>query len=236
MHRRTLLEGLLALAATCSCTGTATAKSPARGCRRAAAGVGGEDRPPVLKSSGDNVTDLLVRAHSDTAYFGVHPGFVFIDDGSEPNAYADPQLWVPDKPDGTVLLGVKFLAEVRRQQQDQTTFYNENSFFIVLHEMAHILQFKRGMAQRTDWQMEPHADFLAGWAYARGSPKAEPWVRENLELGVRLMFSLGDTAFNDPQHHGQPEFRAAMVRAGYDSADLELDAAFERGMKYAGLR
>ena len=29
---------------------------------------------------------------------------------------------------------------------------------------------------------------------------------------------------------------AAMVRAGYDSADLELDAAFERGMKYAGLR
>jgi len=140
------------------------------------------------------------------------------------------------KPDGTVLLGVKFLAEVRRQQQDQTTFYNENSFFIVLHEMAHILQFKRGMAQRTDWQMEPHADFLAGWAYARGSPKAEAWVRDNLELGVRLMFSLGDTAFNDPQHHGQPEFRAAMVRAGYDSADLELDSAFERGMKYAGLR
>ena len=138
--------------------------------------------------------------------------------------------------DGTVLLGVKFLAEVRRQQQDQTTFYNENSFFIVLHEMAHILQFKRGMAQRTDWQMEPHADFLAGWAYARGSPKAEAWVRDNLELGVRLMFSLGDTAFNDPQHHGQPEFRAAMVRAGFDAADLELDAAFERGMKYAGLR
>ena len=66
--------------------------------------------------------------------------------------------------------------------------------------------------------------------------QAEQWVRENLELGVRLMFSLGDTAFNDPQHHGQPEFRAAMVRAGYDSADLELDAAFERGMKYAGLR
>ena len=59
MHRRTLLEGLLALAATCACTGSTDAKSSARGCRRAAAGVGGEDRPPVLKSSGDNVTDLL---------------------------------------------------------------------------------------------------------------------------------------------------------------------------------
>jgi hypothetical protein len=235
MNRRSLLEGLVAVAATCGCTHSAAAKASARGCRMAAAGADVEVRPPVLKSSGDNVTDLLVRAHSDTAYFGVRPGFVFIDDGSEPNAYADPQLWVPDKPDGTVLLGVKFLAEVRQLQRGQTSFYNENSFFIVLHEMAHILQFKRGMAERTDWQMEPHADFMAGWAYARGSPKAEPWVKENLELGVRLMFSLGDTAFNDPQHHGEPELRAAMVRAGFDAAELELDAAFERGRRYAGL-
>ena len=151
----------------------------------AAAGADAEGRPQALKSSGDNVTDLLMRAHSDTAYFGVHPGFVFIDDGSAPNAYADPQLWVPEKQDGTVLLGVKFLAEVRQLQQGQTSFYNENSLFIVLHEMAHILQFKRGMAQRTDWQMEPHADFLAGWAYARGSPKAEPWRWSSYTAGSR---------------------------------------------------
>jgi hypothetical protein len=48
-------------------------------------------------------------------------------------------------------------------------------------------------------------------------------------------YALGDTAFNDPRHHGEPQFRAAMVRAGFDSAELSLDAAFERGMKYAGL-
>ena len=190
----------------------------------------------MRESSGDNVTNLLVIAHSHSAYFGVRRGFVFIDDTGAPNAYASPDAWIPEKPDGTVMLGVKFLAEVRQLQQGQTQFYNDNSFFIVLHEMAHILQFKRGLAQRADWQMEPHADFLAGWAYARNSPPAQPWVKESFELGVRLMFGLGDTAFNDPQHHGQPELRAAMVRAGFDSAALDLDAAFERGRRYAGLR
>jgi hypothetical protein len=83
--------------------------------------------------------------------------------------------------------------------------------------------------------MEPHADFLAGWAFANSLPKSSPTIKENLELGVKLMFSLGDTAFNDRRHHGEPQFRAAMVRAGFDSAELSLDAAYERGMKYAGL-
>jgi len=235
MDRRTLLEGLLAVGATCACRRGAAAKRTARGCRMAAAGTEPDSRQQVLKSSGDNVTDLLVRAHAETAYFGVHPAFVYFDDSDAPNAYADPRVWVPENPDGTVLLGIKFLAEVRQLQQGQTQFYNENSFFIVLHEMAHILQFKRGLAERTDWQMEPHADFMAGWAYARSSPRAQPWVKENFELGVRLMFGLGDTDFNDPQHHGEPQLRAAMVRAGYDSAELELDAAFERGRRYAGL-
>jgi hypothetical protein len=241
MDRRTCLQGIFAAGIMCGCGIGArlaqAAKFAARGCRPAAAsGADTEERPARVRSSGDNVTDLLVRAHADTAYFGVHPGFVFIDDAGAPNAYADQQSWLADKPDGTVLLGVGFLAEVRRLQQGQTSFYNENSFFIVLHEMAHILQFKRGMAGRADWQMEPHADFMAGWAYARHSPKSEAWVRENLELGVQLMFGLGDTDFNDPQHHGQPELRAAMVRAGYDSAALDLDAAFEHGKRYAGLR
>ena len=104
----------------------------------AAAGADVEVRPPAAKSSGDNVTDVLVLAHSHSAYFGVHPGFVFIDDRGAPNAYASPEAWVPEKPDGTVLLGVKLLAEVRQLQQGRTRFYNDNSFFIVLHEMAHI--------------------------------------------------------------------------------------------------
>jgi hypothetical protein len=49
---------------------------------------------------------------------------------------------------------------------------------------------------------------------------------------------LGDTLYNDPRHHGEPEFRAAMVRAGFDAAfelHLDVDAAFEKGKKMAGL-
>ena len=52
---------------------------------------------------------------------------------------------------------------------------------------------------------------------------------------MKTMFDKGDTDFASVTHHGQPEFRAAMVRAGCDSAGLGLDAAFAKGRKMANL-
>ncbi|MBV8413263.1 MAG: hypothetical protein JOY64_36960, partial [Alphaproteobacteria bacterium] len=46
----------------------------------------------------------------------------------------------------------------------------------------------------------------------------------------------GDTQFGNRAHHGEPQFRAAMVRAGFRSANLDVDAAFAEGKKFAGLR
>jgi hypothetical protein len=245
MNRRTLLGSSLALLAGAKfgCCSRARAEQAAQGCRLSAAAdaVSGFR---VVSTTGSPTEDLLIRVILDRQAFGVHANIVLIDDGYSPNAFASPRASSPDGPDGTVLIGVHLLSEISSVGSGQINVFSaladENATFVTLHELAHILQFKRGMSSGSAWQMEPHADFLAGWAYAKsfgsGDVVNQPDVRKNLELGVKMMFELGDTAFNDPRHHGEPQFRAAMVRAGFDSANLGLDEAFERGKKYAGLQ
>jgi len=111
-----------------------------------------------------------------------------------------------------------------------------NSLVIIAHEFGHILQFKNGIKPGSAWQIEPHADFMAGWAIDKSWVSALFGDKEkSFENAVRLTFSLGDTLFNDPRHHGEPQFRAAMVLAGQDARDLPMQAAFEKGKKLVGL-
>ena len=56
-----------------------------------------------------------------------------------------------------------------------------------------------------------------------------------LEEAIDIIFRLGDTEFNKPSHHGQPEFRAAMVRAGLDAGALDIGEAYAKGRAMAGL-
>src|SRR5262249_14245616 len=116
---------------------------------------------------------------------------------------------------------------------------------VMAHEFSHILQYKKGMHPEGPWQMEPHADYMAGWCFVRHDheyryelfldpandtkPVAVMTPATALESAVKSIFDKGDTEFNNKTHHGEPEFRAAMVRAGYDSASLEVDAAFDKG-------
>jgi hypothetical protein len=57
-----------------------------------------------------------------------------------------------------------------------------------------------------------------------------------LDPAFRTVLEKGDTLFNDPDNHGEPEFRAAMARAGLDAAKLELEHAFYKGGVMANLR
>ena len=52
---------------------------------------------------------------------------------------------------------------------------------------------------------------------------------------AKRMFKLGDTAFNDPAHHGEPEFRATMIRADYEEAGTSASEAFAKGQRLTGL-
>jgi hypothetical protein len=136
--------------------------------------------------------------------------------------------------------------------------YGYKALLVVMaHEYGHILQYRNGLRVDGPWQMEPHADFMAGWFLGRldqetgdsiiyfaghGNEKAPDTKvavvtpAMALETAVTSIFDKGDTEFAEAHHHGQPEFRAAMVRAGYDSAGLDVEAAFAKGRTMANLR
>jgi hypothetical protein len=56
-----------------------------------------------------------------------------------------------------------------------------------------------------------------------------------VEAAVKALFERGNYLFNDHSHHGEPELRAAMVRAGYEASKLDVRQAFGRGKMFAGL-
>jgi hypothetical protein len=65
---------------------------------------------------------------------------------------------------------------------------------------------------------------MAGWFvgnYSRAQAVKQPDLNDkSLMVFAETMFNLGDTQFNNRAHHGEPAFRATMVRAGYNFADL----------------
>jgi hypothetical protein len=136
--------------------------------------------------------------------------------------------------DGTVLIGKELLA--------RNLANAEFSFWIILaHEYAHLLQFKRNVADA--WQMEPHADFLAGWSLAK-MPARNPYSfyqnPDMIKSEAMTMFGMGDLAFNSRDPHGPPELRARMVREGYalgdrDALSADLETAFLQGAQVADL-
>jgi hypothetical protein len=196
--------------------------------------------------------------------FGVMPGVCAYDDSDGPNALATPQSLISDGDlagtEGTVILGISLFERERTRctmDSDQTISCgkNGNQYIITAHEFGHILQYKLGMRPDGPWQMEPHADFLAGWAYARlrkgqvpisTLPSGETLNAftggimeafdnpETFDEAVQTMFEKGDTGFTTPSH-GQPAIRAAMVRAGRESADLDVRAAFDKGRSLVGM-
>ena len=109
---------------------------------------------------------------------------------------------------------------------------------VAAHEFGHILHFKIGSPFSRQWLVEPHADFMAGWFvgnYSRTqSTKQSDLNDETLMVFAETMFNLGDTKFNNKAHHGEPAFRATMVRAGYTFADLDVRDAFQKGRQLLG--
>ena len=176
--------------------------------------------------------------------FAVRPGLCFYDDQSEPNALATPDVLLPDGPDGTVMLGlalvdyqIKHFPNIPREEIGILRHSPYQVIDIIMaHEFGHILQFKDRMRPDGPWQMEPHADFMAGWSIGRQNlGKSDQQRDRSVEGAAITMFKLGNSLFNDPRHHGEPEFRAAMVQAGYDAAMLDVQSAFEKGLKMAAV-
>src|SRR5262249_9196890 len=95
------------------------------------------------------------------------------------------------------------------------------------------------------WEMEPHADFMAGWAIAqyhrdrdalKGASLEKEAVSMQVERAVHTMLSFGETSFNNRDHHGGPTLRAAKVRAGFEGGNLGVKEAFEKGTVWTNLK
>jgi len=258
MDRRTFVKtGLSSLLAyNCSFT-RALATTTLQGCRMAA--VGGT-LGVALREPPSDLHRVLVEEKELIKRFGVQPTVSYYDDVEQPNALATPTVIFPDGPDGTVLLGINlFTQEIERIKSNLPTSFSWTYAprVIKAHELGHILQYRAGLSPDGPWQMEPHADFLAGWALGRDPAPmhVDPKTRYGwpdlssyeplrvlkdrqvyVEAAVKALFKRGDYFFNDRSHHGEPEFRAAMVRAGYESRELDVNKAFEKGKQFAGLK
>jgi hypothetical protein len=57
-----------------------------------------------------------------------------------------------------------------------------------------------------------------------------------IQEGARSMFQKGDTLFDDREHHGEPQLRAAMVYGGFNARKENVTEAFELGRSMAGLK
>ena len=249
MDRRNFILRLSSLmACQCSCGLSANARPRAQGCRSLASSSGvsalDEMRGLLQTSSGlgpafDQECEAVVREFKEM--FGVNPGFSFYQDGpgDQRNALADSFSYAGGV-DGTVMIGLHLLSSLRhdpipcerpRRCVRQPSVLG-SGLVVIAHEFGHILQFTKDVPDC--WEMEMHADFMAGWALAKYSE--HHWeFRPTLLWTVEAMFGFGDTAFTAATHHGEPHLRRAMVKAGYESRVLSVSEAFDKGAQWARL-
>jgi hypothetical protein len=255
MLRREFLEKGLSTVITLSCPCSIHAKPLLTGCRAVVKGDTGAYR--FVDKTGYYLIDLHFKPWRDQLMqaFGVRPGVTFYQDSERGNALAVPEQLLTDGPDGTVMVGVNLVNQESQREGERINrclrlnqqfsdmsdklgiadkyespdcfIFPLTTLIIMAHEFGHIVQFKHGMKVDGPWQMEPHADYLAGWYIGRrGDVKLDSKTFHEL---VDAIFLAGDTDFGDKTHHGEPDFRAVMVRAGYDAHALELQQAFDKG-------
>ena len=189
-------------------------------------------------SSGDRLFDqaLAITLAKLSKTFGVLPSFSFFTEEKGSNAYFCYADRTPDRPDGAVAYGRKLLKE-------QTSDGVINIGFVVgvcAHEFAHTLQHKRGttdklinMSNGNAFRNELHADFLAGYFGGVRKLEKSDFPAAEIAFGV---YGLGDTYYDELDHHGTPEQRGEAARQGFKQAyesKVSLDEAFEIGFQYA---
>jgi hypothetical protein len=142
-----------------------------------------------------------------------------------PNAFAIPGSIYQNMPaDGSVIYGLNLL----RSQLWSDAGIGFSVPAILAHEFTHVVQFKRGIDAPTKTK-ELQADFMAGWEMGRDTRFTDDLVQS---VFARF-FSMGDYAFNEPDHHGTPKERLAAIKEGYSSKGLSFNRAFVHGLEFA---
>lgn len=143
--------------------------------------------------------------------FGVNVQTWVFDDSRSPNADASSRITNPQRPDGTIRLGLMLM-----QHQFEYNDWGASVPLIMAHEFAHIKAFKNRWQFRgndpTVKKDELFADFCAGcYMYDR-----QFILGIDMDATRRAFYALGDNQFNNINHHGTPEERERALMAGYN--------------------
>lgn len=168
----------------------------------------------VLKTTGSADLDqsLIAEMIKQSAFFGYRPAFILYT-GGEKNAAATPDI-MPQTPrtDGTILYNIEMLNE----QLQVSKWGGAILAGVIAHEFGHIYQnFTNAMPRLralgpTVKFVELHADFLSGF-YVGGKDRTID-VRPYADAFLKI----GDYGFTDVGHHGTPEERFFVLKAGYN--------------------
>ncbi|MEM1141429.1 MAG: hypothetical protein AAGI88_02500 [Pseudomonadota bacterium] len=167
----------------------------------------------IVSSLGDSRIDQLAEAEARvlSSAFRVRPALGFIREAGAPNAFATNKRVFEDRPgNGTVLLGQKMVSSNILQHRNDFSRWGTAVMLVMAHEWGHILQFQtmKSFGNPLD---ELIADFMAGW-YLAG--KSQLGARVEYRVAGEEIYSIGDFAFNSPDHHGTPAQRLAALNAG----------------------
>lgn len=182
----------------------------------------------------DRALDRAIKRLADN--FGVFPGFGFFDDEPYKNAFAyDGTLPQLPHTRGTVLYGDLMFSHLMKVDPTGTAV-----MWVMAHEFAHIWLYSTGdrakLGQeglpRTGKRIELHADFLAGFYVGQRQ-------KENQSISLyktgKEIWNIGDTNFNNPDHHGTPPERLAAAEAGFKVSYLQTrnaQYAYAAGLDY----
>lgn len=206
-----------------------------KGCTLLNAGSGTVGQVVSLKNT-CNVSDIDRAFREEMnfmrAKFTLNPSFYYFDDSKGMNAFFTPETEDENKPDGTICFGIGLLQREFPKSSGGTAIP-----IIVAHEMGHCTDNKyNAVSERSGKTKELFADFIAGsYMYIRSF-----WKGTDINACLRTFYSLGDTNFGNPDHHGTPQERFNALLAGYYAArnanvsgiPLSLDDAVEKGKKY----
>lgn len=186
----------------------------------------------LLRSSGRQDVDQATFEEQRflSGYIGNYrPSVAFLEDSQGKNAAAFPRDvtgW--GSPHGAVLLGVFLIHDLLNRPGARTELSNGWSIAAIMaHEWAHISQFANGVRphDRRVVGMELMADAISGWYLAKklqflGQTIGPELVRNSgasdQSAAARAMYSMGDTNFTDPNHHGTHEQRLHAFLSGHN--------------------
>lgn len=178
----------------------------------------------IQKTTGNLSLDNKINNEANliSQVFHVNPNLFIYQEEQGPNALASPQTTNPMST-GSVYLGVQLLRE-------QLWNMNRGEIAvagIMAHEFAHIMQMKEYCSLST-FHKELHADFMAGYYMGRKSYLTDV----NIQGFANSLFSIGDTNFWSPSHHGTPSQRVNSMITGFNNKNESVDNAYAIGIDY----